>query len=140
MELKELLELNQSITNLGRELYETICEIDRLTGLVYAMDSEFDQTIIDMGTMLKNEAARKASKDLLRTSDYGYMEYSIKLTELKHLKLKLSYERSSLESELSLHILDIKRTTAKTESENMTIWVDQTNYIELVKQTEMFSN
>lgn len=140
MELSELLSMNSQIRDYGLQLHQIMTEMDSVIGLISALDSVHEQEIANQGKSLPNEAARKLYREHLQDLDSSYSEWKANLAQLKHDKLMASYERESLKSELELHVLDIRRSTAKLESESMTKFVDNTNYIEELKQSRMFDN
>ena len=139
MELLDLLELHSKIKSTGVRLYEIATEMDSLTGLISALDSTFDQAIFDQGKNLPNELARKLYRERLQDNDEAYLEWKSKLAELKLEKMMVGYERDSVKIELDLHMLDIRRSTSKLEADTIAKQIDNTNYLEAIKQTESFS-
>lgn len=140
MELTELLEINSRIRDYGNQLYSIMTEIDSLTGLITALDSVHDETIYNLGKNLPNEQARKMHREHLQAMDSNYLEWKTILQNLKQEKVRISYEREYLKSEMDLNVLDIRRNTAKLESENMIKYIDNTNYIEELKQSQLFQS
>lgn len=139
MELINLLEMNEQIRSFNSELHLIMTEIESVTGLLYAVDSTFEQDVLDMGKLLPNESARKLAKDVMRKNHENYTQWVDRLLDLKQQKIMISYERDSLKTELDLHVVDIKRSTAKQEASNMATWVDQTNYLQALEQDKMFA-
>lgn len=138
MELLELLELHGKIKETGIKLYEIATEMDSLTGLISALDSVFDQYVIEQGKALPNDVARRLYKESLQDSESDYLVWKSRLSELKLEKMMIGYDRDSLKIELDLHMTDIKRQTSKIESDTVTRQIDNTNYLEAIKQSESF--
>lgn len=138
MELTELLEINDQIRDYGYQLHSIITEMDSLTGLITALGSVHDETIYNLGKNLPNEQARKMHREHLQAMDPNYVDWTNLLQNLKQEKIRISYEREYLKTELELNILDIRRSITKLESENMIKYIDNTNYIEELKQSQSF--
>lgn len=138
MELEELLLINAQIRDYGMQIHSIMIEMDSLVGLISALDSVHDQSVLNQGKSLPNEMARKLYKQSLQDLDSSYLGWVSNLAQLKLDKSMIGYERDSLKTELELHVLDIRRSTVKLEAESMTKFVDNTNYVEELKQSRMF--
>lgn len=134
----ELLALNENIKTLGYQLHSILTEIDSNSGLIAAWDSEIDQCVIDQGKNLSNQIMRDLYKEKLKDNHSDYRILHGQLLELKQNKIMILYERDSAKSELEINITDIKRETAKLEADTMIRYIDQTNYLESLKQQESF--
>ena len=140
MEISELILINSRIRDYGLQLHQIMTEIDSMIGLISALDSVHDQEVANQGKALPNDRERKLYKEHLQDLDSSYLEWKAQLAQLKLDKMMASYERESLKGELELHVLDIRRSTAKIESESMSKFVENTNYVEELRQSRMFGN
>lgn len=140
MEISELILINSRIRDYGLQLHQIMSEMDSMIGLISALDSVHDQEIANQGKALPNDRERKLFKEHLQDLDSSYLEWKSTLAQLKLDKMMASYERESLKGELELHVLDIRRSTAKIESDSITKIIDNTNYVEELRQSRIFEN
>ena len=137
MDRLDLLLLSEQISDLGKLLHQIMLDLDSFAGRLYAIDSLIDQTIINLA--LPNENKRKAAKDVLRDENEFYRDWDIQVSELKQQKMSVAYERENLKSILEIELTDIKRSTAKMESQYINDWINQTNYVASEKQESSFN-
>ena len=137
MDRLDLLLLSEQISDLGKLLHQIMLDLDSFAGRLYAIDSLIDQSIIKLA--LPNENKRKAAKDVLRDENEFYRDWDIQVSELKQQKMSVAYERENLKSILEIELTDIKRSTAKMESQYINDWINQTNYVASEKQESSFN-